>query len=267
MSPLVLALPRVPPPPGGADPTVETSEIARVRQEVTERFHAATAAGVDLDVRVAVGRPAAEILESASRLGADLIVMGTHGASGFEHFVVGSVAERVLRRATCPVLTVPPRAQVSSSLPFRRLLCAVDAADASRSALTYAWSLAQHCGGSVTLLHVLEWPWDESPAPHNDDLPRTQGAALAEYRRYREAQAMRWLEALVPTPPPALGDLSLRLAHGRPHARILGVAAEERSDLIVMGVGARRPLELAVFGSTVHGVVREATCPVLTVRR
>jgi nucleotide-binding universal stress UspA family protein len=56
----------------------------------------------------AVGEPAAEILEAAREKGADLIVMGTHGRTGLEHALMGSIAERVVRRAHCPVLTVRP---------------------------------------------------------------------------------------------------------------------------------------------------------------
>jgi nucleotide-binding universal stress UspA family protein len=56
----------------------------------------------------AVGEPAAEILEAAKRMGADLLVMGTHGRTGLQHALMGSVAERVVRRAHSPVLTVRP---------------------------------------------------------------------------------------------------------------------------------------------------------------
>ncbi len=57
----------------------------------------------------AVGEPAAEILEVAKARGADLVVMGTHGRTGLEHALMGSIAERVVRRAHCPVLTVRPQ--------------------------------------------------------------------------------------------------------------------------------------------------------------
>jgi universal stress protein A len=56
--------------------------------------------------RVVIGRPASVIIEQSGNGGADLIVMGTHGRSGFAHLMLGSVAERVVRSSTCPVLTV-----------------------------------------------------------------------------------------------------------------------------------------------------------------
>ena len=56
------------------------------------------------------GVAASEIIEQAERIAADLIVMGTHGRTGLEHALVGSVAEAVVRKAPCPVLVVPSRA-------------------------------------------------------------------------------------------------------------------------------------------------------------
>ena len=60
---------------------------------------------------------------------------------------------------------------------------------------------------------------------------------------------------------------SLRIGHGKPYREILGVATEDAADLIVMGVHGRNPLDVALFGSTTNHIVRQATCPVLTLRR
>ena len=87
-------------------------------------------------------------------------MIGTHGAGGFEHLVLGSAAEKVLRKATCPVLTVPPHARATSKLPFKRILCPVDFSDSSRAALDFAFSLAQEGDAELTILHVFEWPAD-----------------------------------------------------------------------------------------------------------
>ncbi len=61
-----------------------------------------------VSVEKAVGEPAAEILAFAKGAGVDLLVLGTHGRTGLEHALMGSVAERVVRRSRCPVLTVRP---------------------------------------------------------------------------------------------------------------------------------------------------------------
>jgi nucleotide-binding universal stress UspA family protein len=252
-------------------PTLEQraleAELARVRDHVSECFQAAAAARVPVDILVDVGHPARQILDRADGLSADVIVMGTHGASGFEHLLLGSVTEKVLRRARCAVLTVPPRARATSTLPFTRLLCPVDFSDPSLAALQLARSLATESASALTVLHVIEWPWHEPPPPIAAELPPAQAEALAEYRRYVEKSAMMRLEGLLQN---AVADRSApapRLAHGKPYVEILRVAAEERADLIVMGVHGRTGLDMTLFGSTTNHVVRQATCPVLTLRQ
>jgi nucleotide-binding universal stress UspA family protein len=218
---------------------------------------------IRVDVLADAGHPAARILEHASAHSCDLIVLGTHGRSGFEHFMLGSVAENVLRKARCAVLTVPPRAAATSALPFRRLLCALDFSESSLAGLTVGGSFARESGAALTMLHVIEWPWHEPPPPQ--DLPPEQAAALAEYRRYltttacnRMADLARGLDG---------SETMWRVAHGKPYVEILRAADALRADLIVMGVHGRNAADLALFGSTTNQVVRQASCPVLTIRR
>jgi nucleotide-binding universal stress UspA family protein len=247
------------------EPSFEELSLDGLRQETAAFFDAATKNGIPLDVLVDVGQPADHILDRASTLPADLIVMGTHGASGFEHLVLGSVTEKVVRKARSPVLTVPPHAEGRSPLPFTRLLCAVDFSDASLSAVESALSLARESGACLTLLHVLEWPWHEPPPPAIDELPAAQAAALAEFRRYLEESALKRLESLVPDSDP-VSRVTTRLRNGKPHVQILDVAAGEHSDLIVIGVHGRNALDEVLFGSTTNQIVRRAACPVLTLR-
>jgi len=224
-----------------------------------------SSSNIDVDLFVEAGPPATRILESAATLPADLIVIGTHGTAGFQHLMLGSVTERVLRKAPCPVLTVPPRAQSTSQLPFRRLLCAIDFSDSALNALQFAVSLANESDARLTLLHVLEWPWEEPPPPNLADLPAEQGAALAEYRRYREKMALTELEKTAGLTRLAHSP-TVRLRNGKPYRQILDVAQDEASDLIVIGVHGRNPMDLMFFGSTANQVVRRASCPVLTIR-
>jgi nucleotide-binding universal stress UspA family protein len=246
--------------------SVDEDALRALRTATAGRFAHAAGGGIAVDVLVDVGSPASRILERAGTLPADLIVMGTHGLGGFEHLMLGSVTERVLRKAACPVLTVPPRAHTTSRLPFTRLLCAIDFSESAMAALRFAISLAEESSATLTLLHVLEWPWEEPPAPRLEELPAEQGAALAEYRRQREKTALKRLEALTSTARLSTRPV-VRLRNGKPHVQILDAAQEERSDLIVIGVHGRNPLDMMVFGSTTNQVVRAATCPVLTLRR
>jgi nucleotide-binding universal stress UspA family protein len=218
----------------------------------------ATGAGIQTDVLVDEGYPAARILEHARSLPADLIVIGTHGQGGFERLVLGSVAEKVLRKASCPVLTVPPPTVSTSRLPFKHLLCPVDFSDSSIAALRLAFSLAQESSANLTLLHVFEWPSDEASA--------RRVLETSEFHRQWEAETRHQLEVLIPddvrtwcTPEPTL-------AFGKAYQQILSVAVTTHVDLIVMGVRGRNALDLMLFGSTTQQVVRQASCPVLTLR-
>jgi nucleotide-binding universal stress UspA family protein len=246
-------------------PRGSVDELA-LRSALAARFSGASRAGVGVDAFLEVGSPAALILDKAASLAADMIVMGTHGTSGFQHLVLGSVTERVLRRAACPVLTVPPRAQ-ATRVPFGRLLCAIDFSESSMAALQCALSLAEESDARLTMLHVLDWPWEEPPPPRLEELPMEQAAALGEYRRYREKMALTRLNTLAPDSLRLSHRPVTRLSNGKPYAQILDVANEEGSDLIVIGVHGRNPFDMMVFGSTTNQVVRRATCPVLTLRR
>jgi len=191
---------------------------------------------------------------------ADLVVIGTHGFSGFDRLLLGSVAERVMHRAPCPVLTVPPAAHAVSPAPIaiQRILCPVDFAPSSHVAVGFALDLARQVGGAVTLLHVVEWP--------DNGEPRTDAHFnLPEYLLQLMADARDRLQTLAPR-----REGGQSVAHvvvpGRPKSQILAHAADEGADLIVMGAQGREGIGLALLGSTTERVVRDAACPVLTVR-
>jgi nucleotide-binding universal stress UspA family protein len=239
------------------EPLLTEHELNDIRAQVLRCFSSLPPG--DVDVVIEHGRVADRVLECALSLPADLIVMGTHGAGGFEHLVLGSVAEKVMRKATCPVMTVPPRAHTTSQLPFKRLLCPVDFSDASLSALERALSIAQEGEAQLTILHVLEWrPGDEPLTNRPINVP--------EFRGQLEHDVARQLQALVPDSVPHGRRPTTRIAHGKGYREILAVAAEEHADVIVMGVHGRNPLDMMLLGSTTNQVVRRATCPVLTVR-
>jgi nucleotide-binding universal stress UspA family protein len=263
VSPVVAVPGRVTPIDGG----FPDAERECVHKEATAFVQSVLGHDTTVDVQLAAGHPAATILERTANLRADLVVMGTHGASGFERLVIGSVTEKVLRRATCPVLTVPPRAHATSMLPFRRVLCAVDFSDWSLAAVNLAASLAQGAGATLDLLHVIEWPWNEPPAPDLAALPAEQAAALSEFRRYLAASACNRLGSLVANSVGRRRAVSTRTSHGKPYVEILKAAASTAADLIVLGVHSRKTLDMAIFGSTTNHVIRAATCPVLTLRR
>lgn len=247
-----------------AFPAAGSVGLPLTREEVARDFdrflQPVAATGVPLTSEIATGSPAKSILDAAHQLPASLIVMGTHGASGVERLMLGSVTEKVLRKAPCPVLIVTRDADAPSGSPvlFRRILCAVDFSPCSNRALSYALSLAEEAGGALTLLHVLETFAEEPLTYGNLD--------IAEYHRTVEALALERLNSLVPRETRTWCRCAPMTRFGKPYQEILAVASERQVDLIVLGVRGRNPIDLALFGSTTNHVVRAAECPVLTVR-
>jgi nucleotide-binding universal stress UspA family protein len=204
-----------------------------------------------------------EIVAQATATRADLLVLGTHGRSGFQHLFLGSVTEKVMRKATCPTLIVPPRAPesvASGSAQFRRILCPVDFSESSVAALEYALRIAEEADAQLTLLHVVEIPtvFSEEPAAIDVDLSRVSEVTAERARRK--------LQNLIPEQVRTFCTIDTAVIEGRAYREILRQAAEKQSDLIVMGVQGRGALDLLVFGSTTHHVIRASACPVLIVR-
>ena len=213
--------------------------------------------------KVVEGRVVAELLARARSWPADLIVMGTHGRGGFERWVLGSVTEKVLRQAPCPVLTVPPPAtgvHPEGSVLFRRIVCPVDFSPASLAALSHALRLAEESCAELHVLHVVEWLAEEDPTAH------ISGFDVPEFRRHLRRDAEARLSKLDPRRRRATGASRTSSSRGgRPWREILRVAEEQDAEIVVMGVRGRNPVDLALFGSTTHHVVRGARCPVLVV--
>jgi nucleotide-binding universal stress UspA family protein len=234
--------------------------IAQMRQ-----FAGAIPAGVSVDFRVeAAGFVHDEIVAQIGASHADLLVLGTHGRSGFQRLFLGSISEKVIRKATCPTLIVPPRvpdADVNAPVEFHRILCPVDFSDSSLDAVAYAINLAEEADASLTLLHVVELPrvLSGEPTVVEIDVPRIHAAATAEARRR--------LQALLPEQATTYCTVETAVVEGRAHREILRNAGAADTDLIVMGVHGRGALDLLVFGSTTHHVIRASACPVLVVRR
>ena len=198
------------------------------------------------------------ILDWAGSLRADLIVMGTHGLSGFERFMVGSVAEKVLRKASCPVMTVPPATVTAAKVPYTRLLCPVTSPSPPCALCDWPFSLAKESDAHLTILHALDWPPDDDLLLERFDAP--------ELRHEVESQTRERLEALVTDEVRVWCKPITKISYGKPYRQILETAKSEASDLIVIGVRGRNALDLAMFGSTTNHVVRQAPCPVLTMR-
>lgn len=221
----------------------EGAEAARMEYAVRE--------GVDIHV---------EILEAAEQVHPDLIVIGTHGRTGLQHLMLGSVAEKVLHKAGCPVLTVSQKSP--DAVPaggFRRILCGVDFSDCSISALRYAASLAKESGARLQVLSVVQlMPMYEVTGT----VPLYYPGLLTELK----GEIGTHLEAVVSAAAAGV-DVQSLVTTGTPHREIVRVAAEAQVDLVVVGAHSHPAVERVLFGSTTNHVVRRVSCPVLTVRK
>jgi nucleotide-binding universal stress UspA family protein len=250
--------------PASYPPWAVLDPAVRGRLQSALEALAGPAGGVGVPVHIGVyeGRVVAEILDRARAWPADVVVMGTHGRGGFERWVLGSVTEKVLRKAPCPVLTVPPPASGLSpggAVLFRRIVCPVDFSRASLAAFRYALKLAEESSAEITVLHVLEWLVEDEPGA------RIAGFDVPEFRRYLETDAREKLRGVVPGEARDWCHPREEVVGGRPWREILRVAEERSADLVVMGVRGRNPVDIVLFGSTTQHVVRGAKCPVLVV--
>jgi len=194
------------------------------------------------------------ILDFADAQAVNLIVMGTHGLRGIDHLTLGSVTEKVLRKARCPVLAVRKPAhdlvipgEEPDLIHLRRILYCADFSDNSEQAFDHAVSLAAEYKAELTLLHVLEGIADS--ADIENEIAKV--IESLEKRISPETRKKCTTKAVV------------RI--GKAYQQIIELAMESQTDLIIMGVRGRHALDLAVFGSTTYRVVQLGPCPVLVV--
>ena len=188
----------------------------------------------------------------------DLIVLGTHGRTGAEKLLLGSVAGEIFRRSPVPVLTIGPgvRSGAHNGARFHRVLFATDFTPESLAGAPYAVSLAQQNESHLLRVTVMRKP---EKIDQSDDRIFELSVAEAIHRLYEIVPESAELDF-----PPQVS-----VEYGEPAERIVEVAKQRGVDLIVLGVrdaagrlGAATHLERA----TAHKVVAHAACPVLTVR-
>lgn len=216
---------------------------------------------VPIERSVRAGTPAREIVAKAEEWDADLIVMGSHGRSGLKHLLMGSVTERVMHRVGCPVLAVGARENASlDAPPYRRILCPTKLVPGSQETVDYALALAAESEAEVEMLHVIEFmPPVVNGRDPMDDQPEFEGL-----RRRMVDEADAELDAAIPRALRQWCTVRTRVATGDAAQNILEAARSSRAEVIVMGCQSK-PLDRALFGSTIHRVIRDAPCAVLIV--
>ncbi|RMG45174.1 MAG: universal stress protein [Acidobacteria bacterium] len=250
-------------PLAGEPGAAPAEELAEEAERVARAHLEAEAArlrgeGREVECRIGRGEPAPAITATADETGALLVVMATHGRGGVSRWALGSVADKVLRRASCPVLLVRAgMARVGG--PPRRILVPLDGSRAAESVLPIVTRLAAACASETVLAHVLP------------DLRRLSWGHRGEGGRAMEERYRRWAETY-------LGETAERLRREGIEARteILGgadvaealLARQEAGDIdmLALSTHGRGGLDRWAFGSVADRLVRAGGIPVLATR-
>lgn len=225
--------------------------IDQLSREIESSHRITTAVARDFN-------PASGILEFIRENAIDLTAMGTHGRSALAHFFLGSVAEEVVRSASCPVLTVAQdRENYRSNPDYKKILIAFDFSEYSREAARKAREIAGAYGARLQALYVIE---QEVPPAYYGMWRNTLARQLPEIAaKARESL----IDALGEEIPDDLG-VHVKIGEGKAYREIGEFARENEIDLIVMGTHGRSGIERMLLGSTTERVIRIASCPVLT---
>ena len=200
-----------------------------------QRFVRESAGDDSVAIRVEEGDPREAILRVAGSIGSGLIVMGTHGRTGFDRLTLGSVAEQVVHTSGIPVLTIRSTHHVNS---ISKIVCAVNNSEVSRKALMHAAKLAQCLGAQLTVMHVLE---GENQLSISD--------------------LCGWI-AQQDRPDCEVQEVTRR---GHAAEEIVRLIGELDAGLLVIGAEHKLFSDKAVIGTTTTHLVRHAPCAVLTV--
>lgn len=198
---------------------------------------------VQIEKVILPGRAYKMIAEAAEQNNYDLIVMARRGTTNLSDHMVGSTAERVVRIARCPVLTIKGQSP-PAGFNIKTILCPTDYSQAANAALSYAISLAQHYGSKLYIHHI-----SELDSAFDPDALRKKAPDLKQFGS-------------------EVKHIDIEFVFDRdiePNNSIIRFAEDREIDLIVMSTHGQKGLRRVFIGNNTAEVVRKAECPVLTV--
>lgn len=215
---------------------------------------------------LAIGVPSRTIVETAGVDGYDLLVVGTHGRTGFSHVMLGSVAERIVRHAPCPVLTV--RAGSPAPARIQKILVPVDYSENSSASLRHATELARTLHAELDVVHVWDRPTyvSDSVVVHGQNGEKRSLATMIrenaelEMRHFLARFQQRKDDETRHFPPH-------RLVSGEPASALIAELERGDHDLVVVGTRGQSGLKHLLLGSVAEKLVRLSPVPVLTIGR
>ena len=216
------------------------------------------------DCHIRTGKPAPEIVATAAELQADMIVVATHGRSGFKHLALGSTTEKIIRHATCPVLVVReatrgPIKTAAEGIVLQNILVPVDFSDCAEEGARYASVFATGVGANLLLLHVVHLP----------DYVKVSGIATRTYRPQLLENALLEaedkLDALVNFLPLVNISAETEVEVGVPVDKLTAASARPDIDMVITSTHGYSALRHALLGSVAEQLARQASCPVLVV--
>ncbi len=232
---------------------VEEDAIAKIKAMIPEEIMGKG----DIIPMVRFGKPFLEIIQVAKEENVDLLVIGTHGMAGVDRFILGSVAERLVRKAGCPVMVIKGREYAG----FKRIIVPIDFSDCSRKALEYAIATAKAHNSKLTILHVYEESFIEpyvnaanSEEEADKIMKEIEWANETKYDEFLKTVDLRGVE------------YDKLLIKGIPETEIVETAMEQQADLIVMGTHGRAGVKHILIGSTAEEVVRTVHCDIIILK-
>jgi nucleotide-binding universal stress UspA family protein len=254
----VVSPPLVFPVEGYFPPELYADLLRTARRDAEKGFDrllgSVAGSGLKVRIRLEEGAPASRILQVATEEAADLLVVGTHSRTGLPRAMLGSIADRMVRQATCPVLTVRPIPERAPRREIRRICYATDFSPTARAAWPYVVAIATAAGAEVDLVHVTFEPVVDRHLPAD-----AIGRMAQLLREQGQIEVERFLErSTLPRE-----RIHVRLSAGVPGEQIVHQA--QAADLIVMGTHGWSGIVRWMLGSVAHYVIQTAPCPVLTI--
>jgi nucleotide-binding universal stress UspA family protein len=229
-------------------------EARRLAQEKLENAQAQVRArGLSGSTHLGDVPAAHAIADRAKAIGADLVVVGTHGHTGLKHVLLGSVAERTVEYAPCSVWTVKGSAGASP----RTVVVGTDFSPSAGGAVAAAAEWARSFGARLHLVHALQVPMPLI-APYEVAIPE---GIIEGARREAERQLKDVAKGLAGV------SVTTELASTPAHAALVDAAKRLPAELIVTGSRGLTGLKHALLGSVAERTLRYAPCSVLTVRQ